>query len=785
MHERRLTRRLLILMAQAALAGLVTVATPATLVILATPAGAAGPLPGLAEATPAPAPPAAAAPAPADLGRPRIGLVLGGGGAKGAAHIGVLRALEELRIPVDCVAGTSMGALVGATFAAGMPPAEIERRILAIDWSATVGSSGRRDRVPIHRKLAGNIYTNNLEFGLRNGSLTAPGGVIVTQDIEELLRTLVAGARYIDDFDALPIPFRAVATDMVSGDLVVLGRGDLTVAMRASMAVPGAFAPVAIGDQLLADGGQLRNLPVDIARHLCADVVIAVSLQSPPPRADDLGSALALASRSIDVMVAANTAAQLATLSDRDVSIAVPMGDIGPGSFERVPEAIPLGREAALAQAAALTRYALPPERYQAWRAGVTRNYEAPFRVAAVKVTGTQRVNPAWVQAQIQATQAGAEASAAEITADTSRIFALGDFQRVEYRIVADPAFPTVDFHVVEKDWGPDFLRFDLGLGAASSGDFSLALRGEHRRTWVNSLGGEWHSALQVGSSNLLETAFYQPLEPGQRLFIEPRLRAERLRENLYEDGDRVAEYSFTEAFGQVDLGINLGSRAQLRAGLRKSWPTANRENGDARLPDIGTSEETDLVLQGIYDTRDTAGLPTRGTLLVGRLVSSGPWLGGGESYGMAEALAMKVLPLRGDSLQFMGAGGTRLSGELPLYRYFRLGGLRSFPGLDRQQLRGTGYWMAATRYHYKLADIQTLFGQALYGGLRLTAGRMRERIDAINQGVFYGAAAELSGSTPIGNFTLSLGATTHGFWLLQFGLGRPLEESTMLDAAF
>ena len=220
---------------------------------------------------------------PAD--RPRIGLVLGGGGAKGAAHIGVLRVLDEMRIPVDCVTGTSMGALVGATFASGMPPEEIEKAVLAINWSKTVGTEGLRDRTPIHRKLAGITYTNSLDLGIKDGQVKAASGLLKTQDIEDVIRGLVAGARLTKDFDDLPIPFRAVATDMLAGEMVVLDSGDLSVAMRASMAVPGAFSPVVIGDRVLSDGGMMRNLPVDIARDLCADVVIAVSLASPPPKA--------------------------------------------------------------------------------------------------------------------------------------------------------------------------------------------------------------------------------------------------------------------------------------------------------------------------------------------------------------------------------------------------------------------------------------------------------------------------------------------------------------------
>jgi len=193
--------------------------------------------------------------------RPRIGLVLGGGGAKGAAHIGVLQVLDELRIPVDCVAGTSMGALVGGIYASGMPVDEIEIATTSVDWSKTVGGKGLRDRTPIERKLEGTTYTNKLELGIKNGSVVLPGGILKTQDIENMIRDLIRDARFQRDFDKLPIPFRAVATDMVSGKMVVMGSGDLSVAMRASMAVPGAFSPVIRGEQVLSDGGMVRNLP--------------------------------------------------------------------------------------------------------------------------------------------------------------------------------------------------------------------------------------------------------------------------------------------------------------------------------------------------------------------------------------------------------------------------------------------------------------------------------------------------------------------------------------------
>jgi NTE family protein len=197
--------------------------------------------------------------------RPRVGLVLAGGGAKGGAHVGALKVLEELRVPIDCIAGTSMGALVGGGYASGIPAKELEKFVTGIDWKKVVGSQGRRDLEPIEQKRAGATYSNSLELGITPDGVTTPEGLISTSNVDDLLRSYVASARLETDFDRLPIPYRAVATDMVTGSMVVLDEGDLATAMRASMAIPGAFAPVIMGGKILSDGGLVRNIPIDVA----------------------------------------------------------------------------------------------------------------------------------------------------------------------------------------------------------------------------------------------------------------------------------------------------------------------------------------------------------------------------------------------------------------------------------------------------------------------------------------------------------------------------------------
>src|SRR6187401_451823 len=252
--------------------------------------------------------------APHVTGRPRIGLVLAGGGAKGGAHVGVLKVLEELHVPIDCIAGTSMGALVGGGYASGIPAAELEKFVTNINWGKVVGMQGRRDLEPIEQKRAGATYSNEFEFGITETGVTLPGGLVNTSNIEDLLRSYVATARMQDQFDKLPIPYRAVATDMVTGTMVVLKDGDLATAMRASMAIPGAFAPVIIDPYILNDGGLVRNIPIDVARELCADRVIVVNLVEPDVDPKRLRTATQLLSRTMDVMIEANETLQLQTI---------------------------------------------------------------------------------------------------------------------------------------------------------------------------------------------------------------------------------------------------------------------------------------------------------------------------------------------------------------------------------------------------------------------------------------------------------------------------------------
>jgi NTE family protein len=727
--------------------------------------------------------PTAAQDVPASTTRPRIGLVLAGGGAKGAAHIGILRVLDELRIPVDCVVGTSMGALVGATYATGMRPEEIENQVLAIDWQRTVGGQGRRDRMPIKRKLATLTYTLPLEVGMNSSGIRMPGGLIVTQEIEQFIRTVVAPFRYTSDFDDLPIPFRAVATDMVAGEVVVLDSGDLSEAMRASMALPGVFAPVAMEGKVLSDGGMMRNLPVDIGRQLCADVVIAVWMSSPPPEAGGLTSAISLLGRSIDVMISANERLQIESLTPNDVAIEVPMGDIGTSDFTRIPEAVELGRRAADGMRDQLRRHSVSEAEYSAWVASLGRAQAPETQLAEVRIVGTERVNPEYVRAQLTNAVPGAVLTPEAIAEDTERVYALGDFEGVDFRLTGPAGARVLEIAPTEKAWGPNFFRFDLGLATYEGGDIFAILRLDHDRTWMNARGAQWHNALQLGRQSLLVSDFYQPIDVRQRFFVQPIVSTQEKVEDVYLDRDRVARYEMRERYGQVDVGVNFGTTTQLRLGLRNGSHEAEVDTGVPALPELERTTDTSYQLRAFFDTRNSVALPTRGAFLTSRYVDSDDALGGEFDYSLIEGMYAQAFGVRGDNSLTIAVGAAdTLSGELPPTELFTLGGIRTFPGLRPGELRGSSYWTMSARYSWQLVDISPLSGQALYAGVRAQVGEMRKRFDGLPPEVLYGLSGSIGGRTPVGPFLFSLGYVDGGDWQLQFTLGRPVAEGSLFD---
>jgi NTE family protein len=551
--------------------------------------------------------------------------------------------------------------------------------------------------------------------------------------------------------------------------------------MRASMAVPGAFAPVTIDGRILGDGGLTRNVPVDIARQTCADVVIAVAMPNPAPTAEQLRSPLALLSRTLDVLINANERQQLETLGPDDVRIVIDMGDIGSASFDRVPDAIPVGRAAALAQRASLSRYSLPEEQYAAWRVATSRTGREQFKVAQVNIVGAERVNPDFVRRTL-GIEAGDAVDNRMIGERATAVFALSDFERVGYTLTGDEEHPVLNLHLTEKGWGPNILRFDLGFHIGTDANTAFMIGGDYLRTWVNPLGGELHGSWRFGRTSGLDASLYQPLDEAHRWFVEPGATLRHSLEDIFIDGESVARYQFHHAWGSLDVGRVFGNRTELRAGIRSGTQSVDREIGTPDLPEISGEGYGGLTMRYAYDSRDRSTLWQSGTLARVEYFRGVGALGAAESYDRLEGFAATVVPFDGRALYLRASGGAAFGSELPIYDTFTLGGPVSLPGLSLGELRGTSYWNAKATYLQRVADISYVFGQTLYAGFSLSAADMAGRIDGVHAPPVYSGAFLLTGRTPLGPLSLSLALTSDSDWHVMFGIGRPIEERSITD---
>ena len=713
--------------------------------------------------------------------RPRVGLVLAGGGAKGGAHVGVLKVLEEMHVPIDCIAGTSMGALAGGGYASGIPADQLQTFIDGIDWKRVVGGVGTRGLKPIEEKRQGVTYSNQLQLGIQNSQIVFAPGLFNTSAIDDLLRGFVGKAREQADFSRLPIPFRAVATDMVSGRMVVLDHGDLATAMRASMALPGVFAPVTRDKEILADGGLVRNIPVDVARSLCADVVIVVNLVSPPADPDELKAPGQLLGRTVELMIEANERLQLQSLTPQDVRIDVPMGDIGTGDFERMSETIALGVAAARSVAPQIARYAVSPQEYVAWRSKVTSDQGIESRVDTIKFAKMKRVNPQYLN-QLAGIKPGDTVTTETLSQSVQRMAAVEDIDSVSYELTGDPAHATLEWLPYEKSWAPDYIKVDLGMYASTSGDDrSFALYLQHDRTWINSLGAQWRNEIQFGTDQFLSTSFYQPLDVAQRFFVEPKAFGNQVFENVFYDGNDVARYQFGDLGGRLDFGVNLGNVAQVRVGYLATQRSAEVETGSPLLPQLHV-RDAGIATSAVLDTRDTPFGATRGVVAELEYFKSDAAFGAQRDWQRAEFGVGFALPFRSDILRVAVAGGSNLGSNLPADRLFTLGGPVSLAGEELDALRVAGYWTLSASYLWQIKDIFALRGQALYAGVRLQDIEVYQSIDDNSHGQIGSVSVFITGRTLIGPVTLGVAATTANAHTLWISFGRPTAEGSILS---
>jgi NTE family protein len=715
---------------------------------------------------------AARAAPPASPDRPRIGLVLSGGGARGISHIGVLRVLERLRIPIDYIAGTSMGGIVGGAYASGVTAEEMERWVLETDWRSMFSDAPDRRVQTIGSKIDDRKQLFSPEFGIRDGALTLPQGVVGGMKQAALLRLLTGTDT--EHFDELPIPFRAVATDLETGEVVVLERGDLPRALRATMSIPGAFAPVEIDGRLLVDGGLVRNLPVDVVRRMGAEIVIAVNIGTPLFKRDALGSVLGVSWQMLNILTEQNVQAQIASLGSADVLISPDLRDVSLVDFERAREAIAIGEAATEAASERLRPLGISGEAWAQHRARRPAAPRPPEPVDFVRIEGLQRVAPGYARSVID-TRPGSAPDDLALEADAFRLVGTGNFENVTPRLVREAGRRGAVFEASEKPWGPHFLRFGLGLSSDSKGNAAFQMLALHRLTWVNALGGQWRNEVEIGKRRRLLTEFQQPLDEAGTFFVAPRFGIEQDRRALFDGAQRIAEFGFRATDLGLDAGITFGRWGEARIGLVHSKVKIREDvgtTGSAPPPVNRSGLQASLTLDQI----DNLNFPQSGAAALASLHAARRELGAGLDYGRAlvDGVAATTIGRQTFTLSARFGGAIGEDG-LPSYERFALGGFGELSGYQSDELSGAYLALLRLSTYRRIADLTRPLGTGLYAGASLEAGNAwAAREDVSLSDLRIGASVFLGFDTFLGPLYLSLGVADGGRNAAYLFLGRP-----------
>lgn len=654
---------------------------------------------------------------------PQVCLVLSGGGARGAAHVGVLKVLEEFRIPVDCIVGTSAGAAIGGLYAAGKSPDEIAAFLRQMDWDKALRDGPNRANLDFRRKQDDARYLLRMELGYAKGKFYLPKGFIAGRNLDFLLKTELLNVADVQDFDRLPIRFRAIATDIESGEMVVMKQGDLATALRASMAVPGVFAPVERQGRLLVDGGLTRNLAVEVARDMGADVVIAVDVGTPLLEREQLGNVVGLSLQVLNVLTQQNVHESRALLQQQDVLIDPDLQTVEATDFGKVERAIVLGAAAARDKHDELQDFAVDGLRY--WKF-LNRQRSAPATLPVIdyiEIRNNRLVSAQRILSRIHSAE-GRKLDLDTLEKDLERVYEMGDFESVSFSLVGDRRATNLVIDVEERSWGLQYLRFGLQIAEDFEGGGNYNLLLGHTRSNLNRLGGEWKNELQVGEEHRLFSEFYQPVSYSGRLFIAPQLEYRSESIDLFSGSRRYAEYRGKEAYIALDTGWSIDNTGEIRAGILRGEAGSEPRIGALDLPDYNHDVGA-WRLRLRADTRDKPHFPRNGITVDLEARAHRAGIGNDLEYDRVH-LNTTFAESRGpNTLLFSLEYGSSFGADLPLYDKFELGGFLSLSGFRHEQLRGNDALALRAIYYRQVYTLPAFIGNAVYLGGSLEAGNV------------------------------------------------------------
>ena len=661
--------------------------------------------------------------------RPRIGLVLSGDGARGAAHIGVLKVLEELHIPIDAIAGTSMGAVVGGLYASGLSAREIESVMTSLNWQDAFRDRPPREDLTFRRKQEDQNFLVKFPLGLRGRHIQLPKGLIQGQGLNQMLRRLTLPVAHITRFDDLPTPFRAVATDLETGEAVILDSGDLTTAMHASVSAPGVFAPVERDGRLLVDGGISENIPIDVARKMGVDILIVVDVGFPLLTRDKLTSAPVISNQMLAILIQKNSRQQLETLTKNDIVIAPQLGDTSSFDFGIFSRIITTGEIAARESETELLPLEQTPEQFQQYVARRDEGRRAPPRIDFVRVeAGSERY--AERLEHLFSDVVGKPLDPDQVARHVTTVYGQGTLETLDYRVVRDPSSDEYGLALDARrnSWGPNYVRFGLSLQDDFQGNATYNAATRFVMSEITAPGGEWVVDLQVGEDSKAGSDVYLPLFDNSGFFVDPHILAEATNllvpvGQIYSAQYRVRTFNYG-----LDFGYEFGNWGEIRTGVEHEQGHSRVEIGDPTLPEQNFDTNS-LFVRLSYDRLDDVNFPHRGQQASFEWDAERRALRSDQDSDRIEFSYLGAYSIGRYTGVFSAAGGTTLNtpdiaqtlpGGIPadVRLLFTLGGFLNLSGLKANSLAGPHYGIARTLFYKQIGrggpgylDVPTYLG--------------------------------------------------------------------------
>ncbi len=702
--------------------------------------------------------------------RPTIGLVLSGGGARGASHIGVLKVLEELRIPIDIITGTSMGAIVGGLYASGYSIEEIEKLLEDTDWNTMFSDEQPRKKRSYRRKQDDFNFLIKQEAGFKDGRVILPKGLLQGQQLRLRLTSLnLFAAR---DFDAMPIRFRAVAADIESGEAVILGSGSLTTAMLASMAIPGVFAPVEWNGRLLVDGGFANNVPVQLARDMGADIVIVVDLSSELKGREGLSSPFSILNQILGFTLQSNTAVQLGTLGPDDILIQPELGGYSSTDFWRASEMVDIGVTAARLSEKELKNLTESEGMYANHLSAIRQGSQTQPIIDNIEFDNQSPLSADVLRSHIPI-EPGDRFDISALERGIQDLYGLNIFERVDYDLLEDEEQTALLIEAKEKEWGPNYLRFGLSMETDFEGSGTYNFATGYTMTPINRQGGEWRTELQIGNDRGVVTELYQPLDDRLRYYVKTSLGHRETHVGQFESGQKVADWKVSSSYFSLAAGRQLGNWGQLEIGAYTGSGDASPYIGDPSIP-TQDSNSGAWEFRFTLDQLDSINIPRSG--LLGNLswTASREELGADNEYDAWHANGVWAGTWGKHTFVLWGGMAGVSNSDVPAESAYSIGGLFNLSGYHKSELSGRYAGMMRLVYLKEFSESRSVMKVPLYFGMSLEAGNVWNQRDDIRfDSLISAGTIGLVIDSPIGPIYLTRGFAEGGRTATYLLIGR------------